>query len=579
MDAALSALHLESLKARVADLCADHTNLPHELNDVLQGVLHELGTSIDRLQHARQEIGDRNRQLNAAYTSAESERKHYHELFAFAPDGYLTTDSAGRVQELNHAAEKMFSTDAADPADHPALAGRPLRDFITQPERPRFDELIDAMHHGRCLADAEFTMHRPRDGETFAAALRLAPVHDDAGQLAGFRWLVRDISDRREAERQIASYQAQLRALASDLTITEQRERRRLATELHDYMAQLLVVSRMKVVELDRMIRSPRGIRLAAEINDVLKEALKYTRTLIAELSPTILYDAGLPAAAQFLATQMQRHGLKVHVTQMENPPRLPDEVAIILYESLRELLINVHRHAGADTAQVTLDRHGDQFSVTVRDQGVGFDPAAGREDAAAAGKYGLFSVRERLEAIGGRFDLRAAPGEGACATLSVHVQEMEEPAAAAPSPVKLAIESASGKSPSQRRGRGKAIRILLVDDHELVREGLRSVIESQSGLEVVGEATNGEMAIDLARQLQPGVIVMDINMPRMNGIEATRRIKSEHPGVCVIGLSVHDDTEVAGAMKDAGATAFISKADATDHLCEAIRALEPLAV
>ena len=567
MDAAISPGQLEDIKARLAELCTTRSDLPHELSHLLQGVLHELGASIDKLRHARQELGDRNRQLNVAYINAESQRKRYHELFAFAPDGYLVTDSTGAVQEVNFAAEQMLCGDESR-----GLSGLPLRQFIGGEDRPRFDQMLSSMRMGRDLYDVELTMQR-LDGRQFAAALRLAPVRDDQGDVTGLRWLIRDINDRREAERQIARYQAQLRALASDLTVNEQRERRRLATELHDYMAQLLVVSRMKVVELDRMIRSPKGLRLAAEINEVLKEALKYTRTLIAELSPTILYESGLPDAAQWLATQMQRHGLKVQVELGANPPRLPDDIAIILYESLRELLNNAHRHAGATQVTLSLQREEDQFVVCVEDDGCGFDADVRRQEALTAGKYGLFSVRERLEAIGGRLEVQSAPGAGTRVVICVRVQE--PPDDAQPSPVKLAIEAAAGKSRAAKRGRGKAIRVLLVDDHELVREGLRSVIEGQSGLSVVGEANNGEMAVELALQLEPDVIVMDINMPRMNGIEATRRIKTERPAMHVIGLSVHDDSEVAGAMRDAGAASFISKADASDHLCEAIRCLE----
>ena len=572
MDAALSVHHIEELKQRLAELCGRRDELPQELSRLLNDVLEELQATVDNLREARHDLGERNSQINAALHNAESERKRYHELFAFAPDGYLVTDPHGLVQEANHAANRMLAGDEA------RLTGISLWQFVALEQQAQFEELLQRTRSSGELCDAEMALRRPGSKCDFPAALRVAPVRDGDGSVCALRWMIRDIGDRRAAEHQISRYQGQLRALASDLTITEQRERRRLATELHDYMAQLLVVSRMKVVELDRSIRSPRAIRLTAEINGVLKEALRYTRTLISELSPTILYDSGFPAAAQWLAAQMQRHGVKIDFKPLAQPVILPDEIAIILFECLRELLMNVVRHAHTGCARVELSRDGDLLSVTVADDGVGFDTQAWSEQATAAGKYGLFSVRERLEAIGGQLAITSESGGGTTAVLNVRVQDCTEADIAEPSSVKLAI---AGAEPNRRprRGRGKAIRVLLVDDHELVREGLRSVIESQAGLHIVGEAIDGQDAITLAAELQPEVIVMDINMPRMNGIEATRRIKEEHPLIHIVALSVHDGSEVAAAMREAGACAFVSKAEASDHLCEAIRTAESLAL
>jgi DNA-binding NarL/FixJ family response regulator len=87
----------------------------------------------------------------------------------------------------------------------------------------------------------------------------------------------------------------------------------------------------------------------------------------------------------------------------------------------------------------------------------------------------------------------------------------------------------------------GSKIRVLLVADHQIMREGLRNIIEEQADLEVVAEAADGEMAVEAARQFQPDVVIMDMNMPKMNGLEATRQIKAEFPQITVIGLSMHE--------------------------------------
>ena len=117
-----------------------------------------------------------------------------------------------------------------------------------------------------------------------------------------------------------------------------------------------------------------------------------------------------------------------------------------------------------------------------------------------------------------------------------------------------------------------KHITVLLAEDHQIVREGLRKLLESEHDIEVVGEANDGVNAVELARQLLPDVVVMDVTMPRMNGVEATLRIVSEMPAVRVISLSMHNEIEIASAMADAGATAYLSKSGPMESLLAAIR-------
>ena len=138
--------------------------------------------------------------------------------------------------------------------------------------------------------------------------------------------------------------------------------------------------------------------------------------------------------------------------------------------------------------------------------------------------KFGLFSIQERMRALGGAFELASSPGKGTTAMLVLpllnHVED-------------TALNVQSSRTASKDRSKGFAdkknvpIRILLVDDHTMMRQGLRSIITAYDHLEVVGEASHGAEAIELAQRLDPDVVVMDINMPKMNGIEATRRIKA----------------------------------------------------
>jgi DNA-binding NarL/FixJ family response regulator len=116
-------------------------------------------------------------------------------------------------------------------------------------------------------------------------------------------------------------------------------------------------------------------------------------------------------------------------------------------------------------------------------------------------------------------------------------------------------------------------VKVLIADDHRLIREGLRALLE-QAGVEVVGEAADGHEAVELARQLRPHVVVMDVGMPGLNGIGATKRIRVEAPLVKVIALSMHSDRRYVTAMLDAGASGYLLKSAASVELFNALTAV-----
>ncbi|UVT17485.1 MAG: PAS domain S-box protein [Nitrospira sp.] len=377
--------------------------------------------------------------------------------------------------------------------------------------------------------------------------------------------------------------QERLRALTAEVNLAEQRERKRLATELHDHLQQILVLGKLTIGRGSRAaVGLPACEQVFKKINDIFSEALTYTRTLVADLSPTVLRDQGLAAALEWLGDYMQKHNLTVTVTgHVSEGLRLPEDQVILLFQSVRELLINSAKHAGTGKATVRMEQHNARLRIEVCDEGVGFNLAAdGGGEISPAGissKFGLFSIRERMLALGGSFDLQSAPGQGTKATLSLPLAPCDRQSE------QLAVKSAqimdaadAGNPPfaihHSLPRKNARIRVLLVDDHVMVRQGLRAVLDAYADVELIGEAGNGEEALRLVDQLQPAVVVMDINMPKMNGVEATRLIKSRYPEVAVIGLSVNADNGNHEAMTQAGASLLMTKEAAVGQLHDVIQ-------
>ena len=385
-----------------------------------------------------------------------------------------------------------------------------------------------------------------------------------------------------ERTEELMQSQNRLRGLATELNLAEQRERKRLAGDLHDYLAQLLVLCRLNLGQLKRKGLPPQLDEMVKETEEVLSKALDYTRTLMAELSPPVLQAYGLPAGLKWLGEQMQRRGLVVTVDAADaSDIALSEDCTVLLFQSVRELLMNALKHAHTKEVAIRLDNSEGQLRIEVRDEGAGFDLAAAASQStntALSSKFGIFSIRERMKALGGSFNLQSAPGEGTAATLTLPLvgargKSGEPKPKGIGQELKVKTLSASLSLASSSLLHSPArIRVLLVDDHAMVRQGLRSVLESYADVEIVGESWNGEEAVAGVEQLHPSIVVMDINMPTLNGIEATAKIKARYPGVIVIGLSVQAGGANEVAMRNAGATMLLTKEAAVDELYRAIR-------
>ena len=227
--------------------------------------------------------------------------------------------------------------------------------------------------------------------------------------------------EQRVAERTAVATRraAQLRVLASELTLTEQRERRRLAQLLHDGLQQLLHAARLNLGSLRQRISEKPLHEVLDRVDAMLSQAIAESRSLTIELSPPILSDGGLKPALEWLARHMdQTCGLAVSLSANADAETESEDVRMLVFNAVRELLFNVVKHAGVSRAAIQLTRPcRNQIRLTVSDDGVGFVPETLLSDENSAA-FGLFSMRERLEMVGGRLEVASVPGHGTRATI-----------------------------------------------------------------------------------------------------------------------------------------------------------------
>jgi len=235
-----------------------------------------------------------------------------------------------------------------------------------------------------------------------------------------------DITERKKAERKLLDYQAQLKSLASQLTLTEERERRRIATELHDRISQSMAISKIKLDGLRRSVSVRGSDQVLEEVCDLLGQAIADTRSLTSDLSSPILHELGFEAAvAAWLSEEIERkYGIATEFEKDEQPKPLDDDIKALLFRDVRELLINVVKHAHANKVKVSIRRVGRQIHIGVQDDGVGFDPVEVASKAAQEGGFGLFSIRERLEELGGHLEIKSKPGRGCKVTMMAPLKD-----------------------------------------------------------------------------------------------------------------------------------------------------------
>jgi PAS domain S-box-containing protein len=340
---------------------------------------------------------------------ARSEAK-YRGLVENSLVGVFASTLDGRFTFVNDAMAQMFDFQSSEQM----LAEGVLPRWVDQDEREQFLATIQEQGSVTNYESEMITSAGRHFHVIFSATLY-------GENISG---MVMDITDRKQSEQKIINYQQRLQALTSQLTIAGEKERRAIAAELHDHVSQSLALARIQLASVRQAASESKLVKKLDDISDTLLKTLEDTQLLMLQLSSPASHETGLSSAiSEWLESQVAiKHSLKTEVIDNISCQRLKkmdSNVRTILFRNVRELIVNVVKHAQANKASVRLEDRNTYIRVIVEDDGIGFDPLVVNLARPQFSGFGLFSIEELMADLGGSLKIVSGPGKGCTAILS----------------------------------------------------------------------------------------------------------------------------------------------------------------
>jgi signal transduction histidine kinase/CheY-like chemotaxis protein len=377
-----------------------------------------------------------------------------------------------------------------------------------------------------------------------------------------------DITDLVKAQAALKASKDSMNSLSARVLQLQDEERRRLARDLHDTVGQEIVVVLMT---LDTIARTwdkpdPNARKNLLEAVDWLRKVESEIRTFSYLLHPPLLDDMGLASALSwYMEGFSKRSGISVQLSVPDNLPRLTLQAETALFRIMQESLSNVIRHSQSKQAWVRIELDAHYLKLSIRDAGRGFDQTS--HGGSAPSGIGIEGMRGRLRSLGGSLDLQSDP-HGTEVIASV---PLRDGAAISPDSARARRQQ---KDKAAQAPTGLAKRILIVDDHEVARKGIRFLLNDEDDLEICGEAQDGLEAFEKVQRLKPDLVILDLNMPGGGGFSAANRIRNAGLTPKILIYTTHTFPGLERIARAADCDGFVVKANATQDLIRGIRAV-----
>jgi PAS domain S-box-containing protein len=490
----------------------------------------------------------------------------YRILVETIDEGAATLSDDGTVLYSNRSFAAIFDV----PLEK--FIGAPIESFVSGEDLQDLRALLKDARTGSARGEIRL---RTIDGK--ARTIRLTLSTNQQLGVEAICAVATELTELVETNQALKVTETSLRQLSARLLQLQDEERRRIARDLHDVTGQKIAILSMSLDRLGRLMES-KGAEVSEtldESRDVVRKIGEEIRTLSYLLHPPLLDESGLASAVRWYAEGFQkRSGISLTVDIPPGLGRLSTEVETALFRVVQESLTNVHRYSGSPNAEIKIFAGDGQVHLEVVDHGRGIEAGVAPVmiDGIASLGVGIPGMRERLRQLGGQLEVDF----GTNGTRVVAIVPMKKPDAVSVETAEYAAAEGGSAQPrldSDAAARSDARRrILIADDHEVMRRGVRGLLESHNEWAVCGEAFEGKEAVVKSRELRPDLIIMDINMPGLTGIAAAQQIRRENPSAKILFFSVHESAQTVREVINAGAQGYVAKSRAGHDLVDAVR-------
>ena len=480
-----------------------------------------------------------------ARSRAQQDEARLAGIIGSAMEAIIVVDEAQFVVLFNPMAEKLFGRISGETLGTPLAALIPERYRTVHHDHvERFGQTgVTERQMGKQLR--LFALRA--DGVEFPIEASISHTRDADGKL--YTVMLRDITERVRVDDELRASREELQQLSRGIQAAREQEKTRIARELHDDLGQQLTALKMDVTILEDELQANTDRTLLLShlrgMYGLLDTTVASVRRIAADLRPVMLDDLGLAPAVEWLINDFSnRYRIRVVAQIAAEAIDFRPDAGTAVFRIIQEGLTNVARHASASEVRLEIFRQERDCVVRIADNGQGAPHTASRP----LNSFGLLGVRERVRLLGGEVRIDTAPGRGFRADRFITARACRD-----------------------RSRRADMTRVLIVDDHAMVRDGLRHILQNADRFEVVGEAADGPGLIKLARECPASVVLLDLSLPGRNGLELIKQLKDEHPGLKILVLTMHAEEQYAKRAFTAGASGYLTKESATDELVAAV--------
>jgi two-component system, NarL family, sensor kinase len=534
----------------------------------LRARVHELEETFLAIQRGRVDAVVVNGDDGDQVFTLQGAEHPYRVLVETMNEGAATLDNDGTILYANASFAKILGVQLQD------IIGAPLQKHFALHEQEKLAELIDNGLQRESRGEVSLV---GSEGQRRLVRLSLSPVHD-----FGVRTIcvvATDMTELSGANEALKASEDTLRNLSGRLLRLQDEERRRISRDLHDVTGQKLALLSMdlsSILKKKEKAKAPEVERLLEESISLSNDVNKEIRTLSYLLHPPLLDELGLPSAVEWFAQGFEnRTGIHVAVDVPSCFVRLAPDAEVALFRIVQESLANVHRYSGSATAFVRARSDRGEVRLEIGDFGKGM----GKESKGTNGSslaplgVGIQGMKERLRQLSGTLEISSQAGKGTLVTAILPISNRRTESSDSYPGAEIHVAQ-SNPTEAIVEGNGWRKRILIADDHDVLRRGIRTMLESDPSLEVCGEAVDGKDALEKTLAEAPDLVILDINMPIMNGLDVLRQIIRRRPQTKVLAFSVHDSKQIVDEILAAGAHSYLSKATAGQNLVHEVREL-----